>query len=647
MNPRVFVGSSTEGIEVAEAIQSNLERAADVTVWNQDVFSLSAYNLESLLTAVATSDFGVFVLTPDDLVHFRGATQSAARDNVVFELGLFVAGLGRENTFIVRPRVVEDFRLAGDLLGLTEGTYDPARAEDNLVAALAPVCRKISRALSSNRNDGRCGYLVRFASTEEPSLLQPNCDTHVSYDRAYRLLLYMFRHESSREFRAFDLAFERWEELLRPDYQQTLNISNEIFESMERMFEEGRCRHFRRILVITCEQLHKKSAEEVLLRIDGLERGWREAYAGLLLETRVLIYPSVNSPDTRRKIRELHDFAVFHGEPDTLAIIETTLGTPTDRVEVPECRVVASPAVAGELADAFDDFWRSSRAIPQVLAELRAEPEAEQTSQPAARAVAAFAAANVEATHGSALIIEAGYFDLRAPRDEDRLRHLDDALWLLQSVQTSYPQLRGSVFLEAFINDLSSINVCQIEACGSIVDIESRDEHERLFRLLTGQLERCYASHGLGPDAFALLGMRRTRNAVTKVIKRQLATAKDEIREDQYPGETIVEIYADTAGEQIELGYREADSSRITPRCAALMAQHYFDLFRLALHRKPELCDLWIFDFNRFTEQESVRRGAEAAFVLYSWPPGLAIHIVNCIYTPNGKTGTIRVTHGP
>jgi hypothetical protein len=164
---------------------------------------------------------------------------------------------------------------------------------------------------------------------------------------------------------------------------------------------------------------------------------------------------------------------------------------------------------------------------------------------------------------------------------------------------------------------------------------------------LTGQLERRYASHGLGPDACAVLGMRRTRNAVTKAIKRQLAAAKEEIREDQYPGETIVEIYADTCGEQIELGYREAGSSRITPRCAALMAQHYFDLFKLALRRKPELCDLWIFDFNRFTEQESVRRGAEAAFVLYSWPQDLAIHIVNCIYTPNGKTGTIRVTHGP
>ncbi len=90
--PRVFVGSaaSKEGLAVARAIQAGLERDADVTVWDQGVFRPGLANIESLERQLDVSDAAVLVFTPeDDLTVDKKATKTV-RDNVLFELGLFI-----------------------------------------------------------------------------------------------------------------------------------------------------------------------------------------------------------------------------------------------------------------------------------------------------------------------------------------------------------------------------------------------------------------------------------------------------------------------------------------------------------------------------------------------------------------------------
>src|SRR6185369_10594120 len=94
--PVLFVGSSTERHEIEKELEALLVRSCEVELWSKDVFVPSQGALESLVQALERFDFAVLVLSPDDLVIKRGKAADAPRDNVLFELGLFMGGIGRE-----------------------------------------------------------------------------------------------------------------------------------------------------------------------------------------------------------------------------------------------------------------------------------------------------------------------------------------------------------------------------------------------------------------------------------------------------------------------------------------------------------------------------------------------------------------------
>jgi len=144
--PKVFVGSSKEGLKYAHAIQANLDSDMDVTVWDQGVFELSLVNLEALMQAVEIHRFGVFVFSPDDVAKIRIKKYKVVRDNVVFEFGLFIGRHGRNSVYFVVPKGTKEFHIPSDLLGVTPATYDPERV-DNLTSALGTACTQIREAV--------------------------------------------------------------------------------------------------------------------------------------------------------------------------------------------------------------------------------------------------------------------------------------------------------------------------------------------------------------------------------------------------------------------------------------------------------------------------------------------------------------------
>ena len=136
---RVFLISSAESLDVARIIQNAL--AYDdftVTVWTDGVFKVANYLLESLENEMDNSDFGIAIAHADDITQYRGQEWPAPRDNVLFELGLFMGRLGKKRAILMEPRD-QGVKLPSDLTGITTILYRFEKGKD-AASLMAPAC---------------------------------------------------------------------------------------------------------------------------------------------------------------------------------------------------------------------------------------------------------------------------------------------------------------------------------------------------------------------------------------------------------------------------------------------------------------------------------------------------------------------------
>lgn len=118
--PKLFIGSSIEGKQIAEDLEQSLGSAVHPVRWDEDVFDPGSFTLDALLGKAAEVDFAILVATPDDTTTKRGTANPAARDNIILEFGMFVGALGRDRSFIL---AAGEIGLPSDLLGLTRLPY--------------------------------------------------------------------------------------------------------------------------------------------------------------------------------------------------------------------------------------------------------------------------------------------------------------------------------------------------------------------------------------------------------------------------------------------------------------------------------------------------------------------------------------------
>jgi len=144
--PVLFIGSSTEGLGIARALQAGLRsRNLVPKIWTDGVFQASRTTIESLVCFSQDTDFAALVLTPDDVtVSNRRQKKASPRDNLIFEIGLFIGVIGRDRVFILKPRG-QNIKIPSDLFGITRIEY-AAGGPRAVGPRVAPACRLLSGA---------------------------------------------------------------------------------------------------------------------------------------------------------------------------------------------------------------------------------------------------------------------------------------------------------------------------------------------------------------------------------------------------------------------------------------------------------------------------------------------------------------------
>jgi hypothetical protein len=160
MKPKVFIGSSVKSEDIAFALQEELQHDATVKVWTQDAFQAGSNALDDLIKACNKFDFGIFVFAPEDKVTIKQEEAQTVRDNVLFELGLFLGRLGKERNFYVVPSQSGKSHLATDLEGVTPLKFQMPDSPDDLRGELGPAANQIRKRIkklgpvNSSEEDG-------------------------------------------------------------------------------------------------------------------------------------------------------------------------------------------------------------------------------------------------------------------------------------------------------------------------------------------------------------------------------------------------------------------------------------------------------------------------------------------------------------
>lgn len=159
MKPRIFIGSSTEGLEIANRIKTFFSPDYECFIWNDGIFQCNESFLDTLVKSASLFDFGFMVFSADDKSVVRDENFESPRDNILFEYGLFLGRVGLDRAFVIAENTA---KIPTDMLGITQTRYDvEINRQGKKVAtnSLEVGLEKLKKQIDENLHLGHLGLL--------------------------------------------------------------------------------------------------------------------------------------------------------------------------------------------------------------------------------------------------------------------------------------------------------------------------------------------------------------------------------------------------------------------------------------------------------------------------------------------------------
>lgn len=149
MKRKIFIGSSKEGLDIAKQVSEQISIICGdwltVELWSDGgVFQMNKSALDSLINASRRFDYGLLIATRDDRATVRRRKFWIPRDNVMFEMGMFLGSLGLTRAFLL---VENSNKLPTDYNGITVGYFN---RKDKKSTELE--CSKLIKMLENTKN---------------------------------------------------------------------------------------------------------------------------------------------------------------------------------------------------------------------------------------------------------------------------------------------------------------------------------------------------------------------------------------------------------------------------------------------------------------------------------------------------------------
>jgi hypothetical protein len=164
MKPRLFIGSSSQRLPIARALKQMLADSAEIAVWDEAAeLAIGDSILDGLIKVSVTYDFAILLFGRDDCTMMGGVEIPTVRDNVIFELGLFMGQMGRGRAFWLSPQGAQAPHMASDLAGIVHLSYKEGNTTDAeaIRASLAEPAGKIrSHVATLGLRTDRTGHMV-------------------------------------------------------------------------------------------------------------------------------------------------------------------------------------------------------------------------------------------------------------------------------------------------------------------------------------------------------------------------------------------------------------------------------------------------------------------------------------------------------